>query len=36
VHADGTAIVLVTHNAVLAQRAKTRLAMRSGVLLTGD
>src|SRR5213076_3646303 len=26
VHADGTAIVLVTHNAALAQRAKTRLA----------
>jgi len=36
VHADGTAIVLVTHNAALANRAKTRLAMRSGVLLTGD
>ncbi len=36
VHADGTAIVLVTHNADLAQRAKTRLTMRSGVLLTGD
>jgi putative ABC transport system ATP-binding protein len=36
VHADGTAIVLVTHNAALAQRAKTRLAMRSGLLLTGD
>jgi putative ABC transport system ATP-binding protein len=32
VHADGTAIVLVTHNAALAQRAKTRLAMRSGTL----
>ena len=32
VHADGTAIVLVTHNAALAQRAKTRLTMRSGVL----
>ena len=32
VHADGTAIVLVTHNAALAQRAKTRLSMRSGVL----
>ena len=32
VHADGTAIVVVTHNAALAQRAKTRLVMRSGVL----
>jgi putative ABC transport system ATP-binding protein len=32
VHADGTAIVLVTHNAALAGRAKTRLAMRSGML----
>jgi putative ABC transport system ATP-binding protein len=34
VHADGTAIVLVTHNAALADRAKTRLSMRSGVLHT--
>jgi putative ABC transport system ATP-binding protein len=34
VHADGTAIVLVTHNAALANRAKTRLSMRSGVLHT--
>ena len=34
VHADGTAIVLVTHNAALAERAKTRLAMRSGALLS--
>lgn len=33
VHRDGTAIVLVTHNAALADRAKKRLAMRSGVLL---
>jgi putative ABC transport system ATP-binding protein len=33
VHADGTAIVLVTHNAALAARAKTRLSMRSGVLV---
>jgi len=33
VHADGTAIVLVTHNAALAERAKTRLLMRSGALL---
>jgi putative ABC transport system ATP-binding protein len=32
VHADGTAIVLVTHNAALAGRAKRRLSMRSGVL----
>ena len=32
VHADGTAIVLVTHNAALAERAKTRRIMRSGVL----
>jgi putative ABC transport system ATP-binding protein len=32
VHADGTAIVFVTHNAALAQRARTRLVMRSGVL----
>ena len=36
VHADGTAIVVVTHNAALAGRAKTHLSMRSGVLLTGD
>jgi putative ABC transport system ATP-binding protein len=32
VHADGTAIVLVTHNEALARRAKTRLHMRSGML----
>jgi putative ABC transport system ATP-binding protein len=32
VHADGTAVVLVTHNAELAARARTRLIMRSGVL----
>ena len=32
VHAEGTAIVLVTHNAGLAARARTRLAMRSGTL----
>ena len=32
VHADGTAIVVVTHNAALAARATTRLTMRSGVL----
>jgi putative ABC transport system ATP-binding protein len=34
VHAEGTAIVLVTHNAGLAARARTRLAMRSGTLST--
>jgi ABC-type lipoprotein export system ATPase subunit len=33
VHADGTAILLVTHNHTLAQRASRRLAMRSGSLL---
>ena len=33
VHADGTAIVVVTHNAALAKRAKTHLTMRSGTLL---
>ena len=33
VHADGTAIVLVTHNEALGRRAKTRLHMRSGALL---
>ena len=32
VHADGTTIVLVTHNAGLAERAKTHLTMRSGAL----
>jgi len=32
VHADGTAIVLVTHNASLACRATRRLAMRSGAI----
>lgn len=32
VHADGTAIVLVTHNAALASRARTRMIMRSGIL----
>ena len=30
VHQDGTALVVVTHNAALAARAKRRLAMRSG------
>jgi len=34
VHAGGTAIVLVTHNAALAERAKTRLSMRSGSLFS--
>jgi putative ABC transport system ATP-binding protein len=33
VHADGTVIVVVTHNAVLAARARRRLAMRSGTLV---
>jgi putative ABC transport system ATP-binding protein len=33
VHADGTAILLVTHNQTLAARASRRLAMRSGSLL---
>jgi putative ABC transport system ATP-binding protein len=32
VHADGTAIVLVTHNASLAARAHRRLTMKSGML----
>ena len=32
VHADGTAIVVVTHNAALVSRARTRLTMRSGLL----
>jgi putative ABC transport system ATP-binding protein len=34
VHADGTAILVVTHNAALAVRARRRLAMKSGRLLT--
>jgi putative ABC transport system ATP-binding protein len=33
VHADGTAILVVTHNAALAVRASRRLAMKSGSLL---
>jgi putative ABC transport system ATP-binding protein len=33
VHGDGTAIVLVTHNAALAARARKRLTMRSGGLV---
>jgi putative ABC transport system ATP-binding protein len=32
VHADGTAIVVVTHNAALAARARRRLRMQSGRL----
>jgi putative ABC transport system ATP-binding protein len=36
VHADGTAIVVVTHNAALAARARTHLTMRSGSLRTND
>ena len=32
VHADGTALVVVTHNVALAARAQRRLAMRSGRL----
>jgi putative ABC transport system ATP-binding protein len=33
VHADGTAILVVTHNAALAARARRRVAMKSGHLL---
>jgi putative ABC transport system ATP-binding protein len=33
VHADGTAILVVTHNASLAARARRRVAMKSGRLL---
>ena len=33
VHADGTAILVVTHNSALAARASRRLAMKSGSLL---
>jgi putative ABC transport system ATP-binding protein len=36
VHADGTAIVVVTHNAALAARARTHLTMRSGTLRNND
>jgi putative ABC transport system ATP-binding protein len=32
-HADGTAILMVTHNPALAARAERRLAMKSGSLL---
>ena len=33
VHADGTAILVVTHNSALAVRASRRLAMKSGSLM---
>jgi putative ABC transport system ATP-binding protein len=33
VHADGTTLVIVTHNPALAERARRRLAMRSGHLV---
>jgi putative ABC transport system ATP-binding protein len=33
VHGDGTAILVVTHNPLLAARASRRLAMKSGNLL---
>ena len=33
VHADGTAILVVTHNPTLALRASRRLAMKSGSLV---
>jgi putative ABC transport system ATP-binding protein len=33
VYADGTAILVVTHNAALAVRARRRLSMKSGRLL---
>jgi putative ABC transport system ATP-binding protein len=36
VHADGTAIVVVTHNAELARRAQRRVSMRDGRLDAGD
>ena len=32
VHADGTAILMVTHNSLLAGRASRRLTMKSGTL----
>jgi putative ABC transport system ATP-binding protein len=35
VHADGTAIVVVTHNPAVAERAGRRLAMKSGRMVTG-
>jgi putative ABC transport system ATP-binding protein len=36
VHADGTAIVVVTHNAALAARARTRVTMGSGAFRIAD
>jgi putative ABC transport system ATP-binding protein len=33
VHADGTAIIVVTHNPVVALRAQRRLAMKSGTVV---
>ena len=33
VHSDGTAIVVVTHNPVVAARAERRLAMKSGTVV---
>ena len=33
VHADGTAIVVVTHNPVLATRAERRLMMKRGTVV---
>ncbi len=35
VHADGTAIVVVTHNSTVAARAGRRLAMKSGRIVEG-
>jgi putative ABC transport system ATP-binding protein len=35
VHADGTAIVVVTHNPVVAARAGRRLAMKGGTVVEG-
>jgi predicted ABC-type transport system involved in lysophospholipase L1 biosynthesis ATPase subunit len=35
VNRDGTALVIVTHNAALAARAARRLHMRSGRLVSG-
>ena len=35
VHAGGTAIVVVTHNPAVAERAGRRLAMKSGRVVTG-
>ena len=34
VHADGTAIVVVTHNPVLAVRSGRRLAMKRGTVVS--